>query len=84
MVLSISHDTWCPHSCKTAQKVPYPAHHPPPPPPPPPPTLALKILTGALFETACWTRLFGKTGKKDLPASVSLILVQGQYIWSFD
>ena len=36
MVLSISHDTWCPHSCMTAQKVSYLA------------PLCSKILAGVL------------------------------------
>ena len=26
LILGASHDTWCPHSCMTTQKVPYLAH----------------------------------------------------------
>ena len=36
-ILSISHDTWCPHSCMTTQKVPYSA------------PLCPQILAGALI-----------------------------------
>ena len=39
LILSTSHDTWCPHSCITVQKVPYPA------------PLCPQILAGALFRS---------------------------------
>ena len=38
LILSTSHDTWCPHSCMTAQKVSYPV------------PLGPKILAGALQQ----------------------------------
>ena len=41
LILSTSHDTWCPHSGMTAQKVPHPA------------SLCPEILAGALMLISC-------------------------------
>ena len=54
-----SHDTWCPHSCMTAQKVPYPT------------PLCPQILVGAL-EPDIWS---GSTVFATHPAGLTLVLL---------
>ena len=63
LILSTSHDTWCPHSCMTAQKVPYPA------------PLCPQILAGALLPLPYFTPLYPYLYSYSYPYSYPALLL---------